>query len=88
MARFVSPIDLALSMYEFCGWFSVFEPTTTAEVELMKAEDAAKAATTESLFELDESQDEAPWKRVYAREKVKEPLNAMGPNGKRKRKRS
>lgn len=86
MARFVSPIDLALSMYEFCGWFSVFEPTNTAEVELMKAEDAAKAATTESLFELDESQDEAPWKRVYAREKVKEPLNAMGPNGKKKTK--
>lgn len=86
MARFVSPIDLALSMYEFCGWFSVFEPTTTAEVELMKAEDAAKAATTESLFELDESQDEAPWKRVYARKKVKEPLNAMGPNGKKKTK--
>lgn len=86
MARFVSPIDLTLAMYEFCGWFSVFEPTAAAEVELMKAEDAAKDATTESLFELDESQDKAPWKRVYARVKVKEPVNAKGPNGKKKTK--
>lgn len=86
MARFVSPIDLTLAMYEFCGWFSVFEPTAAAEVELMKAEDAAKDATTESLFDLDESQDEAPWKRVYARVKVKEPVNAKRPNGKNKTK--
>lgn len=86
MARFVSPIDLTLAMYEFCGWFFVFEPTAAAEVELMKAEDAAKDATTESLFDLDESQDEAPWKRVYARVKVKEPVNAKRPNGKNKTK--
>ena len=34
MARFVSPTDLVLAMYEFCGWFSVFEPTAAAEAEL------------------------------------------------------
>lgn len=65
MARFVSPTDLVLAMYEFCGWFSVFEPTAAAEAELSKADDAAQDSTTESLFELDESQDEAQWKRVY-----------------------
>ena len=88
MARFLSPIDLVLAMYEFCGWFSVFEPTAAVEAELRKAKDtaknAAKEATTESLFDLDESQDEAPWKRVYARVKVKEPVK--GPNGKKKSK--
>lgn len=59
MARFVSQTDLVLAMYEFCGWFSVFEPTAAAEVELSKADDAVQDSTTESLFELDESQDEA-----------------------------
>ena len=58
MARFVSPTDLVLAMYEFCGWFSVFEPTAAAEAELDKAKDAAENATTESLFDLDESQEE------------------------------
>ena len=86
MARFVSPIDLTLAMYEFCGWFSVFEPTAAAETELGKAEDAVINATTDSLFELDESQDEASWKRVYARVKVKEPVNAKGPDGQQKTK--
>lgn len=86
MARFVSPTDLVLAMYEFCGWFSVFKPTAAIEAELWKADDAVKGATTESLFELDESQDEAPWKRVYARVKVKEPANAKGPDGKKKTK--
>lgn len=86
MARFVSPTDLVLAMYEFCGWFSVFKPTAAIEAELRKADDAVKGATTESLFELDESQDEAPWKRVYARVKVKEPANAKGPDGKKKTK--
>lgn len=86
MARFVSPIDLTIAMYEFCGWFSVFEPTAAAEVELIKAEDAAKDATTESLFELDESQDEAPWKRVYARVKVKEQVNTKETNSQKRTK--
>lgn len=86
MARFMSPFDLVLAMYEFCGWFSVFKPTAAVEAELRKADDAAKEATTDSLFELDESQDEAPWKRVYARVKVKEPVNAKGPDGKKKTK--
>ena len=71
MARFVSPTDLVLAMYEFCGWFSVFEPTAAAEAELDTANDAAENATTESIFDLDESQDEPQWKRVYARIKVK-----------------
>lgn len=86
MARFTSQTDLVLAMYEFCGWFSVFEPTTTAEAELSKADDAAQDSTTESLFELDESQDEAQWKRVYARVKTKEQVNAKGPNGQKKTK--
>lgn len=86
MARFVSPTDLVLAMYEFCGWFSVFEPTAAAEAELSKADDAAQDSTTESLFELDESQDEAQWKRVYARVKTKEQVNAKGPNGQKKTK--
>lgn len=84
MARFVSPTDLVLAMYEFCGWFSVFEPTAAAEAELDKAKDAAENATTESLFDLDESQDEAQWKRVYARVKDKEQVNTKGPNGQKK----
>lgn len=86
MARFVSQTDLVLAMYEFCGWFSVFEPTAAAEVELSKADDAAQDSTTESLFELDESQDEAQWKRVYARVKVKEQVNAKGTNVQKKTK--
>lgn len=86
LARFVSPTDLTLAMYEFCGWFSVFEPTATAEAELSKAEDAAENATTESLFDLDESQDEAQWKRVYARVKVKEQVNAKGADSQNKTK--
>lgn len=86
MARFVSQTDLVLAMYEFCGWFSVFEPTAAAEVELSKADDAVQDSTTESLFELDESQDEAQWKRVYARVKVKEQVNAKGTNVQKKTK--
>ncbi|MBV4182583.1 hypothetical protein KSY88_09910 [Collinsella aerofaciens] len=86
MARFVSPTDLVLAMYEFCGWFSVFEPTAAAEAELLKAEGAAQDATTESLFDLDESQDEPQWKRVYARIKVKEQVNTKGLNGQKKTK--
>lgn len=86
MARFVPQTDLVLAMYEFCGWFSVFEPTAAAEVELSKADDAAQDSTTESLFELDESQDEAQWKRIYARVKVKEQVNAKGTNVQKKTK--
>ena len=86
MARFLSLIDLVLAMYEFCGWFSVFEPNAAAEAELDKAEDAVKDSTTESLFDLDESQDEAQWKRVYARVKVKEQIDAKGASGTQKTK--
>lgn len=80
LARFVSPTDLVLAMFEFSGWFSVFEPTAVAEAELGKAEDTAGDNTTASLFEFDESQDEAQWKRVYARVKVKEQVNTKGSN--------
>lgn len=80
LARFVSQTDLILAMYEFCGWFSVFEPTAAAEAELGKAEDAAEDNTTEPLFEFDESQDEAQWKRVYARVKVKVQVNSKEPD--------
>ena len=86
MARFVSPTDLVLAMYEVCGWFSVFAPTAAAEAELDKGKDAVENASTESLFELDESQDEAQWKRVYARVKVKEQVKAKGAYGKKKTK--
>lgn len=86
MARFVSPTDLVLAMYKVCGWFSVFEPTAAAEAELDKGKDAVENASTESLFELDESQDEAQWKRVYARVKVKEQVKAKGAYGKKKTK--
>ena len=86
MARFASPTDLVLAMFEFCGWFSVFEPSAAAEEELDKAKDAAENATAESLFDLDESQDEPQWKRVYARIKVKEQVNVKGPNGQKKTK--
>ena len=86
MARFVTPIDLVLAMYEFCGWFTVFEPTAVVEAELVKAEDATQDATTESYFDLDESQDEAQWKRVYARVKVKEQVNSKRANGQKKTK--
>lgn len=86
MARFVTLFDLVLAMYEFCGWFSVFEPSAAAETELVKAEDATQDATTESYFDLDESQDEAQWKRVYARVKVKEQVNSKGANGQKKTK--
>ncbi len=84
MARFMSPFDLVLAMYEFCGWFSVFEPAAEAEAELAKAEGAAQDTTTKSLFDLDESQDEPQWKRVYARIKVKEQVNTKGTNGQKK----
>ena len=84
MARTVSLTDLVLAMYEFCGWFSVFEPTAAAEVELGKAEETSEENGTESLFELDESQDEAHWKRVYARVKVKEQVNTKGSNKQKK----
>lgn len=84
MARTVSPTDLVLAMYEFCGWFSVFEPTAAAEVELGKAEETSEENGTESLFELNESQDEAQWKRVNARVKVKEQVNAKGSNKQKK----
>ena len=84
MARFVSPTDLVLAMYEFCGWFSVFELTAAAEAELDKAKDASENATTESLFDLDGSQEEPHWKRVYARIKVREQVNAKGPKGQKK----
>lgn len=86
MTRFISSVDLSLAMYEFCGWFSVFEPTATAEAELSKAEDTAEDATTESLFEFDESQDETQWKRVYARVKVKEQVNTKETNSQKKTK--
>lgn len=86
MARFVTLFDLVLAMYEFCGWFSVFESSAAAETELVKAEDATQDATTESYFDLDESQDEAQWKRVYARVKVKEQVNSKGANGQKKTK--
>lgn len=73
MARFVSQIDLVLAMYELCGWFSVFEPTPAAEMQLKKAVEENSNSSTQDLFELEE--DEVPWKRVYARATVKSPDN-------------
>ena len=73
MARFLSPTDLV-------------QPTVAVEAELDKANEAAENATTESLFDLDESQDEPQWKRVYARIKVKEQVNTKEPYGQKKTK--
>lgn len=75
MTRFVSQIDLVLAMYELCGWFSVFEPTPAAEMQLKKAVEENSNSSTQDLFELEEDEDEVPWKRVYARATVKSPDN-------------
>lgn len=71
MTRFVSQMDLVLAMYEFCGWFSVFEPTPVAEMQLKMAAKEDHQSSTQDLFELNEGEDEPPWKRVYARATVK-----------------
>lgn len=80
MTRFVSQMDLVLAMYEFCGWFSVFEPTPAAEMQLKMAAKENRQSSTQDLFELDEGEDEAPWKRVYARVTVKASENGAQTN--------
>lgn len=75
MTRFVSQIDLVLAMYELCGWFSVFEPTPAAEMQLKMAAEENRNSGTLDLSELGEGEDEVPWKRVYARATVKAPDN-------------
>ena len=67
MTRSVSQSDLVLAMYEFCGWFSVFKPSTAVDLALEQADANEPCSSADKLFELDETQDEAPWKRVYAR---------------------
>ena len=67
MTRNVSQSDLVLAMYEFCGWFSVFKPSATVDLALEQADANEPCSSTDKLFELDETQDQAPWKRVYAR---------------------
>lgn len=67
MTRCVSQIDLVLAMYEFCGWFSVFKPSTAVDLALEQADTNELCTSTDKLFELDETQEEAPWKRVYTR---------------------
>lgn len=80
MTRFVSQIDLVLAMYELCGWFSVFEPTDAAEIQLEKAAGDKRQSSTQDLFELEEDEDEAPWKRVYAHVVVKATENGRQTN--------
>ena len=80
MTRFVSQMDLVLAMYEFCGWFSVFEPTSAAEIQLEKAAGDKRPSSTQDLFELEEDEDEAPWKRVYASVAVKASENGRQTN--------
>ena len=80
MTRFVSQMDLVLAMYEFCGWFSVFEPTPAAEMQLKMAAKENRKSSTQDLFEVDEGEEEAPWKRVYARVTVKAPENETQTN--------
>ena len=75
MTRSVSSCDLVLAMYELCGWFSVFKPSPAVDMALEQAKSEEEQYTTESLFELDETQDEAPWKRVYARASQKDSEN-------------
>ena len=67
MTRNISQTDLVLAMYEFCGWFSVFKPSTAVDLALEQANAAEPHSCTDKLFDLDETQDETPWKRVYAR---------------------
>lgn len=67
MTRNVSQSDLVLAMYEYCGWFSVFKPSATVDLALEQADANEPCSSTDKLFELDETQDQAPWKRVYAR---------------------
>lgn len=66
MTRNISHSDLVLAMYEFCGWFSIFKPSASSELALELASSDEACPSTEKLFELDETQDEPPWKRVYA----------------------
>lgn len=66
MTRSISHSDLVLAMYEFCGWFSIFKPSASSELALELAGSDEACPSTEKLFELDETQDEPPWKRVYA----------------------
>lgn len=66
MTRNISHSDLVLAMYEFCGWFSIFKPSASSELALELASSDEACPSTEKLFELDEAQDEPPWKRVYA----------------------
>lgn len=65
MTRSLSLSDLVLAMYEFCGWFSIFKPSASSELALNLASSDEASSSTEKLFELDETQDEPPWKRVY-----------------------
>ena len=67
MTRSVTQIDLVLAMYEFCGWFSVFKPSTAVDLALEQVNTNEPCANTDKLFELDETQEETPWKRVYTR---------------------
>ena len=80
MTRFVSQMDLVLAMYELCGWFSVFEPTSAAEIQLEKAAGDKRPSSTQGLFGLEEDEDEAPWKRVYAHVVVKASENGRQTN--------
>ena len=75
MTRSVSSCDLVLAMYEFCGWFSVFKPSPAVDIALEQTKSEEEQYTTESLFELDETQDEIPWKRVHARAHQKDSKN-------------
>lgn len=80
LTRFISQIDLVLAMYEFCGWFSVFEPTPAAEIQLEKAAGDERPSSTQDLLELEEDEDEAAWKRVYAHVVVKTSENGRQTN--------
>lgn len=75
MTRSVSSCDLVLAMYEFCGWFSVFKPSPAVDIALEQTKSEEEQYTTESMFELDETQDEIPWKRVHARAHQKDSKN-------------
>lgn len=82
MTRSISHSDLVLVMYEFCGWFSIFKPSASSELALELASSDEACSNTEILFELDESQDEPPWKRVYATARPKsDVMDCLGKEG-------
>lgn len=69
LARFLSTIDLAMLMYEACGWFSFFEPSESIESllsELGNPVPGGKSAPSD--LEEDETVRDDHWIRIVAKQ--------------------